>query len=150
MEWRTALIAASILLIVSSASLTGAAWTYHKKIGTITGVLKPGGFEEFTVDLGEIYAGEEKVQNATIMAHIPVEANVTFYAEANETIEWSIKVFRDNELVGTINSTNNVTEIVSKGAYEYTFEIHVKAPVDLEEPIPFKIEVYALCEEVEE
>ena len=148
--WRKQLMIAAVLLLISSFSLVGAAWSYHKKIGTITGVLKPGGFEEFTIDLGEIYAGEEKVENITVQAYVPVTANITLYAVANETLDWEIKVFRNNSLIGALNSTHNVTETVDKGAYEYIFEVHVKAPVDLEEPIPFKIEVYALCEEVEE
>ncbi len=144
-----ALIVAGLLLAVSSVLLVAAAWSWSGEIGEAIGVLKPGEFTTFLVDFGVIYAGESKTLNASSIAHVPVDASITFWAQANASaVDWEVKVYRNGAFIGTITPDHNVTDIVEAGTYNYTFKITVGAPVDLEEETPFNIIVYAEAGEV--
>ena len=136
------LLAAALLLLAASALMTGAAWVYHGRLGEIHGrIVAAGVVSAFSIDAGNLYSGSSKTVNGTATLVVPEESQVTFYAECNASVAYSIDIYADGVLLGTITPEQNVTATLSAGEHSVEVRATITAP-PVNTTTAFSIEVW--------
>ena len=137
---------ASILLLAALVPYSIASWSYLGLLGTVRGVVKPGGvMQRFNIDVGTIYSGMSKSVNASARIVMPETMQVKFYGVEDSAVKvnYSVTVFLDDysNLLGSFSNTENLTATVPSGEHTLLFIIRIDAPV-VSDPLNFTIQVY--------
>lgn len=137
---------ASILLLAALVPYSIASWSYLGLLGTVRGVVKPGGvMQRFNIDVGTIYSGMSKSVNASARIVMPETMQVKFYGVGDSAVKvnYSVTVFLDDysNLLGSFSNTENLTTTIPAGEHTLLFIIRIDAPV-VEAPVNFTIQVY--------
>lgn len=137
---------ASILLLAALVPYSIASWSYLGLLGTVRGVVKPGGvMQRFNIDVGTIYSGMSKSVNASARIVMPETMQVKFYGVEDSAVKvnYSVTVFLDDysNLLGSFSNTENLTTTIPAGEHTLLFIIRIDAPV-VSDPLNFTIQVY--------